>query len=353
MMLAMITAVLFGFVQANTEPAPAPRDMVETLDGPATEVAVLATMHLRQLSAFEPDWANPVVDQLADWAPDLILIEQLPAREIEMMQADPAYQEVTDQFAGRIIDLAQQAQQELGLTRHQARQAVEQATANASAAERRRLAALHLANLDPASALIHWHGLAAAERRAGDGISEALAETLNSDLERSNEVQQFAVPLAARLGHDRIFAFDSHSDKRAFLGGYEAFAASFQASEVMTQVMSGDAMAELQSATASVASAEDLLAALRHMNSAPYAELDMGVHWVSFARADMDGIGRARLAYWEARNLRMAAHAREIMAQRPGGRVLIIVGAAHKPFLDDALSRSMDVEIVDTLNLLD
>ena len=62
--------------------------------------------------------------------------------------------------------------------------------------------------------------------------------------------------------------------------------------------------------------------------------------------------GRTRVALWETRNMRQAAHIREITALFPGRRVLVIVGSAHKAWFDYYLGMMSDVEIVDVERVL-
>jgi hypothetical protein len=50
----------------------------------------------------------------------------------------------------------------------------------------------------------------------------------------------------------------------------------------------------------------------------------------------------------EIRNLRMVANMRETFRERPGARVLSIVGASHKPWFDTWLGQLQGVDIVDT-----
>ena len=50
---------------------------------------------------------------------------------------------------------------------------------------------------------------------------------------------------------------------------------------------------------------------------------------------------------WEIRNLRMVANIRETFRERPGARVLVIVGASHKPWFDSWLGQLQGVDIVD------
>lgn len=69
-------------------------------------------------------------------------------------------------------------------------------------------------------------------------------------------------------------------------------------------------------------------------------------------RESPNAVGRTRVAEWETRNLRQVANIREVASQRPGGRVLVIVGSAHKPWFDAYLSMMTDVAIVDAARVL-
>jgi len=48
----------------------------------------------------------------------------------------------------------------------------------------------------------------------------------------------------------------------------------------------------------------------------------------------------------------MAANIREMSTRHPGGRFLVIVGSAHKPWLDAYLSMMSDVRVVDAQTVL-
>jgi pheromone shutdown protein TraB len=58
------------------------------------------------------------------------------------------------------------------------------------------------------------------------------------------------------------------------------------------------------------------------------------------------GLDRNRAAMWEARNLAIAARIRAETAAHPGGKVLVVIGAAHRPFIEAYLASMMDVQIV-------
>lgn len=332
----------------------APREFVETLDGPPTRVAVLGTPHLTTIDGLDTAWLEPLLARLVTWQPDLIMVENLPGRALEQMRADRAYTEVAAQFGGEALALAAQMQAHLAIDPAGARAAIETRLADGPQEpdERRRLAALFLAAADPVSAGVQWRRLTEAERVEDISLPAPAVTALNDTLTSVNESHAIGAALAARLGMERVYPIDSHADKDAFLALEEALTAAFRDSRVMAEVMSSDGMAQLQTYGGNVANGDDLLQRYREMNDAAYQRLDIRLQWASFARADMNGLGRQRLALWESRNLAMAANARKAMARHPHPRVLIVVGAAHKPFLEDLLARGMDVRIVDMAALL-
>jgi hypothetical protein len=64
------------------------------------------------------------------------------------------------------------------------------------------------------------------------------------------------------------------------------------------------------------------------------------------------GYGRVYVGHWETRNLRMAANIREAIGAHPGRRMLVIVGASHKWYLQAYLNQMHDVHIVDIAPML-
>jgi pheromone shutdown protein TraB len=83
------------------------------------------------------------------------------------------------------------------------------------------------------------------------------------------------------------------------------------------------------------------------MNSPAYRDRDVEAQFHVFFRTKLaSGVDRARSALWEVRNLNIAAHIRRATAAHPGKRMLVIIGAGHKAFLDLYLSQMMDLRLV-------
>ena len=67
----------------------------------------------------------------------------------------------------------------------------------------------------------------------------------------------------------------------------------------------------------------------------------------AMSTASPEQFGRAYLAWWEVRNLRMVSNIRAAFGSRAGARVLNLVGASHKPCYDAYLAMMSDVTLVD------
>lgn len=96
-----------------------------------------------------------------------------------------------------------------------------------------------------------------------------------------------------------------------------------------------------------------LMPLYRYINSPEYLNADVDKQWRLFLNTPMpEKAGRARLAFWEMRNLTMAANIQRASGQHPTEPVLFIVGGSHKAFLDAYLDQMMGVKIVQLDGLL-
>lgn len=91
----------------------------------------------------------------------------------------------------------------------------------------------------------------------------------------------------------------------------------------------------------------------RFVNEERRADAGIEMQWEAMLRANLPKrSGEPRVALWETRNLHMAGHIRRMASQVPGGRVLVIVGAAHKPFFEAYLRQMMGVKVLRTSEVL-
>lgn len=326
-----------------------PASLREHVQGPPTRVFVLGTPHLAAFQTLDARELEPLLERLAAFAPSVIAVESLPAETLFVLDAfEGDYPGVALDFGKLHRRLAEAAKAETGLSPPAAQAAARRLVAGLgstpSSADRRRLAATFAAAYDPPSALVQWLRLRPEERRAGDGVSPDLAKALDQYAGRRNETVIVAAELAVRLGLDRLHAADDQTDADLVLSRLAELEAQWPKISAALNNPDSDRVRET---TARAGEPGELFEAYRALNAPETGLADIHGQWRAYLKADLDGdLGRRRLIQWEVRNFRMAAHLREATADAPGSRVLMIVGASHKPWLDRYLAQMHDVEVV-------
>ena len=360
-MLLAATAPLAGAPAAVSSPnkPTAAAEAVNIADraaadrGDRSQVAVLGTAHLSSLPKdFDTHRFASQLDKLARWHPDRIAIESLSGAQCDLIRPRPfAYPETWSTYCPN-PDAARAA---LGLDGPKAEAEIErilaQAGADRPAPERRRLAALFLAAGEPDSAMVQWRRLPAVERRADESLTQPLVDFLTKREGRRNEDAIIAVPLAVRLGHERLYPVDDHSGDRA-TGPYDEKVYGAEITGIWDNPFAKLRRADMEGWDQRLARGADVIAWYRAVNSPEQASLALAGDLAAAAASSTPArTGRAYLAYWETRNLRMAANIREVVG--PGARVLAIVGASHKAYYERYLGMTSDVVLADMDRILD
>jgi hypothetical protein len=315
--------------------------------GAANEVLVLGSPHLSQLpSTFQVASLTLLNERLAAWKPQAIAIEAVSGPQCDVMRRYPVrYKDSIDSYCR---DTAP-ARLATGLDVAAATEAAEALLAAWPAAptpaQRRRLAGLFLAGGEEASALVQWLRLPEAQRRAGDGLDAALVGVLVKLETRRDESIMIGARLAVRLGLERLYAMDDHTADSAS-EDQKAFGNALMKAWDNPATKQRAAVDKAQEGL--LASAEGVLAMYRADNAPGQGSL---VYRSDFGAAinepSAQRFGRQYVGYWETRNLRMAANIRDVLGMRPGQRMLVIVGASHKGYLESYLHQMHDVRVVD------
>lgn len=345
MVLSIIAALALAGAQPDAGAADAPQPV---------KVAVLATPHLSGApQAFEPDMLSPVLDRLAAFEPSLILVEAPSAEHVRFLVREAErYPGLAEQFGSRALALSESAAATIDLSPIEAEIRAAGSEAD-STAGRRELAALNARAGDAPSAVAHWRLLPAEERTPNRWVSPELAAELDRLTGERNETYLIGSALAARLGHAAVTGFDDWSAGDLFLDAVPDLQLAMQEDPALQAVVQSAVFTESRAQTEAMTSADSVLEAYRYFNAAEAQSARAAAEWDAFlAVRTHPEAARARLAAWQARNLRMAANIVEAGAGRPGARVLVIVGASHKPYLETALRQAAGLEIVETETLL-
>jgi Family of unknown function (DUF5694) len=350
--LAVWLAIM-GTPSAAQTPAVDPTRFKAHIAGSPSDVLVLGTLHLGQVAGepIKPDYLEPLLARLAAYKPDIITIEGMSGQSCDILGRYAAsYPGVAAQYC-RDTKAAEAA---TGLT-VPAAEAEMIALLNAWPAaatpvQRRHLASVFLAANDRPSALVQWLRLPAIERHAGDGLDAALVTLLGELMIKPSENYQIAAVLAARLGHERVYGIDDHTADSIIAPLGKDFDAALKAVWDMPDPADATDTAKEAAAKSSGAGVLDYY---RYLNAPKTLAHAMDTDFVAAMQQQTPALyGRQYVAWWEARNLRMVANIRVAFGNRPGARVLSIVGSSHKPYFDAYLNLLHDVRLVDAETVL-
>jgi hypothetical protein len=357
MVLMLVLASVTASAAERREPPFSSPVLRGTMALPPTRIMVLGVWHLDGADpAFRTEWLAPLLCRLRAFRPDAVLTEAMSGEQLTMLDAYKAYHGAAGRYGGPTLRIAHEAQASLKLD---PAQALVQADALATSdprtpAERRRLAALFAAAAEPFSAVVQWMRLPAGEQTTGDGVSERLSKDLGALAAGRGEIASIAARTAADTGLERVYGAGDHSSDAARPAD-DVFAAAVAASPGQKALFNHDTPAFRRKPADRVrlATEPEVMQRLRWANSARFGRLDADAQWFSQLRSPTMGrTGRQSVAAWEAQNLRMAIAVREVTAAIPGGRALLVVGAAHKPFVESYLRQLADVEIVSSAAML-
>jgi len=346
-----------AFTQAQKNKLFNPAGAKQQLSLPQTKVMVLGISHLDAASSkFQLAWLEPLLCRLRAYNPQVILTEALPGEQVMGLDAYAAYHGDAGKYAGPTLEMAKTAQTELHLN---AAQALVKADSLAqkgglNPAQRRYLAVLFVAAAEPFSATVQWMRLGAVDRIAQDGISVSLVKRLNRFAELRSELTSIAARLAADVGLERVYGAGDHASD-VVLPNNTDMQKAVNAEPGLKDLFNHNTAAfhAVAEDTMKLSSSSQVMPVFKWKNSARFAELDADAQWFSMLRSTKMGrLGRQRVAAWEAQNLQMAVAIREATAAIAGGRALLVVGAAHKPFIEAYLRMFTDIEIVSVPDLL-
>lgn len=350
--IGIVIALVTVSSAAAQTPAFDPRSWKGQHDGPPTQVLTIGSTHLGQIkTAVTPEMLVPLLGKLATFKPDIITHEGLSGEQCDTLKRYSAkYPGMYDTYCWPTDDAEKATGQIVPTALAEIEKILTAWPSTPTATQRRHLAAIFLAAGDRPSARVQWLQLPAGERKTGDGIDEALLKIVTRAGAKPNETYDVAVALAVRLGLQRVFAVDDHTadSVQAEAGpGFDPF---------MQKIWGGTKSAISQEddrREAALKTGDDLLDYYRFMNrpatQREYVTID---YHKAMNTPSPENYGRKYVAWWEIRNLRMASNIRTTFGNRPGARVLNIVGASHKAYYDAYLNMMSDVKLVDAETIL-
>lgn len=315
-----------------------------------TEVMVLGTAHLNAIDGLNSGHLDPLINRLAEYAPDVITTEDMRGEVCETLWAYPdEYPEIAENWCFDVTGFRTESGLSAAEGAASVRNLIVEWPKVPSSAQRRRLAASFLAAGEPYSALVQWLRIPETDRTPGFGLGPDSKAFLNERAASMNESSSIAARLAARLGLERVYGIEDFTSAVVLHGqGSDLW-------ERMEQIWPpADApfREALRIANDNLTSGSPL-AAYRSYN-APETQRATTANDFQLAMNDPnpEQYGRFYNSWHQVRNLRMVSAVMAAASTKPGGRVLVVVGLAHKPYFEALLDQMHDIKLVSTDEVL-
>ena len=326
-------------------------------DDEASQVLVLGTVHLRTYGEnFNHAVLDGLLDVLENYKPDLIGIESLaPIVVRDLVNSGEANSEIIKEFGKRTAEYGNRVRASLHMSWFEAKartekllQDIERAKNNEELNQvRKELVCNFLAANDIYSALLQWSYLPETQRTHIEGLNKDILDYFSKHIRNPNENTSIGIALASRLNHQRIYPINDHRDKEDFVKVTDKLSNEFENNEYLKSQPWMALYKELKGIQNEAYASGDLLPLYSFLNSEEYVQRDIAGQWQILFKAQLSsGLAQTRVAYWDVRNLGIAANIRRAMALHPGKKMLVVIGASHKGFLDALLTECMDVKVM-------
>ena len=315
-----------------------------------TQVMILATSHFSGVDGVTSSHFDEVIARLKTFDPELVAVERIPAHEIALFRSTPVYAATLDTYVGDYLALMTEGQAGSGLDSVEAEAAMASWAEGPSALDEdtmadRALTALAAYELE--TALIYFRALGGTGRDDWNDVLPASVVAALTDLDTSmNERVAVAARLVEELDLPRVWNVDSHLEDAAFRKIVPGLMTGLEEAGGEAAVATAEPFATLDRVQAQAVRDGSLEPVYDYMNTPAYGSADIRAQIDTMNRIDFPaGEGKARQALWDERNYRIAANIRRAMAAQPGKRLLLVIGAGHKPWLDQILGATLDMRV--------
>lgn len=311
-----------------------------------TKVLILGTSHLSFIEDIKPNHLQSVISELSKFEFNVIGIESMSAELLLDIRGRelPHWRELSYYFSDR-LEAGDRFQKmyKVGFADAQTKIDSILKKDNLSDEERIKLIKFFLCSYDPWSALLNYLQLKDTSL-VEDEIASYILKYKNSN----NEINLLAIPLAISTQLNSLNYIDNLQDETKLLHKYPGFIEEYiEVTEMLNDTTSTDIYSKVKELEEQSVMSGDFLELYRFLNSPEFMSEDFEKQWALWFRTNFKSRSDlARYYYWEMRNLQIAANVVELIAQNPGGNILVIIGASHKFFIEKFLERIPGVELM-------
>ncbi len=322
------------------------------VDNEKTKLLILGTSHLSQIKDFESNMLENLISKLDSESFNAVCIENMPAELLYDIRSrnDSAFAGVISSFGGTRLLLADSIQKQLGISFSDARKKINELSNIESLSDMEHLSMIEcfLAAADPVSATLHYTRIKDKTVIDKSNLSKEIFKDLISNIVKANEIYSLALKLANNQNLNKIEYIDNFQDEALLLKHFPNFIREFTANqETFKDIGSLPVFKKEEMILKQSIAKKDLLDYYLFLNSTEYMKEDFEAQWEIWLTTNFpSGADRARFYLWEMRNLQIAANIMKVCSFYPGEKVIVIIGASHKSFIEKYLRQNPDIEIM-------
>ncbi len=312
-----------------------------------TKVLVLGTAHLDAIEGVSEIHLTHLLDTLKNYKFDVIALEQMPPELLLDIKSRPAlpWQELYSYYS-KSNEIGQRFQKQNNFTFEIAKNLVDSLSkkSNLNEIERTQLMNASLSMYDLWSASLNYQLL-----KNKTKLDTAIVNVLERCVKSNNELNLIGVNLSKRLNIKRLNYIDNLQDETILSMDFPNFFPDYVASknEIDKLVSKATIYKEIEQLTVEGIKSKDLLPLYKLLNSEKYAIEDYNGQWELWLKTNFKSkTDRSRYSLWEMRNLQIAANIMRLVANHPEEKILIVIGASHKSFLEKYLKQMPDIELL-------
>lgn len=312
-----------------------------------TQVLILGTPHLEQLDNFQTHYLKNVLDSLKAKQFDVVAIENMPAELLFDIKSrkENYWQDLFNSYSN-FIQFGKSYQKRINLNFEMAQKRINELNLKDTISDSDRIEYInsYICIYDKWSATLHYKQLYNKSK-----LSDTAVGLLDKLSNTKNEINTIALEIAKTSKIKQLNYIDNLQDETILLNEFPKFIIDYQANmEFINKVINQSKFYQKISFLEDEAiNNKNLYSLYKFYNSTEYMEKDFETQWALWFNTNFNSkTDRSRYSLWEMRNLSITANILRVIASNPEKKVLVIIGASHKSFIEKYLRQIQDVEIL-------
>lgn len=317
-----------------------------------TKILILGTPHLNQIESFKSQMLDKTISILNKESFDAVCIENMPTELLYDIcsRNDVAFKDVLTYFGGERLSTADSVQKQLNISFLEAEQRFREFSNKNSLSDKDHLLMIEyaLAIANPVSATLHYTYLKDKTIIKESKLSNKLFDNLINNIDKSNEIYSLALKLAKNRNLNRIEYIDNVQDEALLFKYFPDFIKDYTNNQEMFKgIASLPIFVKGKKILERSIEEKDLLDYYYYLNSEEYMSQDFKAQWEIWLKTNFPSSSdKARYYLWEMRNLQIVANIMKVCSFYSGKKVIIIIGASHKSFIEKYLEQIPSIELL-------